>query len=366
VEFKAEITRGSVMVIQAPFWRTDIEIKEDIVEEVGRLYGYDNLPLELPKTTTSPAVIDQELIAKQWIRSRFASLGANEVLTYSFVHKNLLESAGQDSELAFKLKNAISPELQYYRLSLVPSLVEKVHSNVKAGFGNFALFEIGKVHGKSEIAEDGIPKELGRVAGVLTGDYFQAKYFARQLYPDSLDITYERPDKTILAEHKMASAMLAPFNTSRSAVAFSDGRPLGIIGEFKPEIYKKFKLPAKCAGFELFLSSVAKVSQQINADYKPMAKYPSAEQDISLKTDIKTSYAELEMALKTSLAIHSPDDVTIGLQCIDIFAKDDKIKHTTFRITATSNKRTLTSEITNKLLKDVEVDIKNNIGAARI
>lgn len=366
VEFAAEITRGSILVVQAPFWRTDIEIKEDIVEEVGRLYGYDNLPLELPKTTTSPAVIDEELTTKQWIRLQLSSLGGSEVLTYSFVHKNLLESAGQDSKLAFKLKNALSPELQYYRLSLAPSLIEKIHPNVKAGFSNFALFEIGKVHGKSEIAEDGIPIELGRVAGVLTGDYFQAKYFLEQLYPDSFGITYERPSKTMLASHKMASSMLAPFDDKRSAVAFSAGKPLGIVGEFKPQIYKKFKLPNKSAGFELFLSSVAKARQQATSDYKPMAKYPPIDQDISLKTDFKTDYGDIDSALRESLAKNSPDDMGVDVECIDIFAKDDKTKHTAFRLTAISNKRTLTSEIMNKLLNSVEADLKKTVNAERI
>ena len=366
VEFKAEITRGSVLVVQAPFWRTDIEIKEDIVEEVGRLYGYDNLPLQLPKTTTSPAIVDEELVAKQWIRSRLSSLGANEVLTYSFVHKNLLESAGQDIKLAFKLKNALSPELQYYRLSLMPSLIEKVHPNVKSGFDNFALFEIGKVHGKSEIGKDGIPLELGRTAGVVTGDYFQARYFLKQLYPDNFDLTYEHPDKTILASHKMASAMLAPFDNARSAVVFVDGKPLGVVGEFKRDVYKKFKLPAKCAGFELFLSSIVKSRAQDTSGYKPITKYPPIEQDMSLKTEIKRSYGEIDSVLKTSLQNNAPDDVKIQTDCIDIFARDAKTKHTAFRIVATSGKRTLTSDTMNNLLTAVEADLKKILGAERI
>lgn len=366
VEFTAEITRGSIMIVQAPFWRTDIEIREDIVEEVGRLYGYDNLPLELPRTTTSPSVVDEELKTKQWIRSRLSSLGANEVLTYSFVHENLLESVGQDPSLAFKIKNALSPELQYYRLSLAPSLIEKIHSNVKAGFDNFALFEIGKVHGKSEIGKDGIPSELGRVAGVLTGDYFQAKSFVKQVYPMSFEITYARPSKTILASHKMASAMLAPFSERKSAVVFVDGKPLGVIGEFKPEIYKKFKLPGKCAGFELFLSPVTRTGQNLTSDYKPMPKYPSIDQDISLKTDFKINYGSIKSVLTESLGKNSPEDVEIEIKCIDIFAKDSKSKHTAFRIIATSSKRTLTVQIMNNLLENVESDLKKKINAERI
>ncbi len=245
-------------------------------------------------------------------------------------------------------------------------MIEKVHPNVKAGFDNFALFEIGKVHGKNEIGKDGIPTELGRVAGVLIGDYFQAKYFARRLYPENFEITYEKPSKTILASHEMASAMLAPLDGERSAVLFSGGGPLGVVGEFKPEIYKKFKLPAQCAGFELFLSGVGRAREQAASEYKPIPKYPATDQDISLKTVIDITYREIEDALANSLDKHSPKDVKVSIECIDIFAKDNHAKHTAFRLTAVSDKRTLTSEVMNKLLAEVEEDLKKTVNAQRI
>jgi phenylalanyl-tRNA synthetase beta subunit len=237
---------------------------------------------------------------------------------------------------------------------------------VKAGFNNFSLFEVGKVHGKSEIGDDGIPKEMGRVSSVLTGDYYQAKYLLQQLFPENLSITYEHPSKTILASHKMASAMLAPFDEQRSAVAFIDGKPLGVVGEFKSSVHKKFKLPGKCAGFELFLSAITKSRQHASSGYKPMAKYPSIDQDISLRTDSKTTYYEIESALRESLSKNSPEDVEVKTECIDIFAKDKKHKHTAFRLTANSDKRTLVSEVMNKLLDDVEADMKKTINAERI
>lgn len=365
VEFKIEITRGSVLILEPPFWRTDIEIREDVVEEVGRLYGYDRLPLELPKITTSPSAIDEDLKVKQWIRTKLSMLGANEVLTYAFVHSDLLEATGQDSSEAFKIKNALSPELQYYRLSLTPSLIEKVHINEKNGFDNFAMFELGKVHGKSEIDKDGVPSEMGRVAAVLSGDYFQAKFMLRQLYAENLNITYSRPGKNLLS-HKMFSAMLVPFSLSRSAVIFENNKPLGVVGEFKPEIYKKFKLPKKCAGFELFLSGVKKHRNMPGQDYKPMSKYPSIDQDISLRTDSKISYGDIRAALEKSLKKNSPEDVDVDIKCIDIFAKDDKSKNTAFRITAISYQRTLTAKIMNVLLDKVDLDLKKDINAKRI
>lgn len=200
----------------------------------------------------------------------------------------------------------------------------------------------------------------------MTGDYFQAKYFAQQLYPQSLEMTYEKPAKTILAKHEMASAMIAPFDGERSAVIFTEGRPLGIVGEFKPEVSRKFKLPKKCAGFEMFLSGIGKSKNSIISEYRPMSKYPSIDQDISLKTDSKTKYDDITKTLEESLMNNSPDDIEVETKCIDIFSKDNKTKHTTFRLTATSSKRTLTAQIINKLLEKVELDLKKKINAVRI
>ena len=146
--------------VAVPFWRTDIALKEDIVEEVGRLYGFDKLPLKLSSRTLTPVTKNDMLQLKNQLRSSLKQAGANEVLTYSFVHGNLLTKVGQNPEQAYKLKNALSPDLQYYRMSLTPSLLEKVNSNIRAGYGHFALFEFGKCHelGQAEdLTPEGVP-----------------------------------------------------------------------------------------------------------------------------------------------------------------------------------------------------------------
>lgn len=157
VEFKIE-NKGDELTVTAPFWRTDIELPEDVVEEVGRLYGYDHLPLVLPRRDLTPPAKDPLLTLKAQIRQRLAKAGANEVLTYSFVHGDLLDKTGQDRAKAFSLSNALSPDLQYYRISPMPSLLDKVHANIKAGYDEFALFELSKMHNLDHIDDDaGLP-----------------------------------------------------------------------------------------------------------------------------------------------------------------------------------------------------------------
>jgi phenylalanyl-tRNA synthetase beta chain len=165
------------MEITAPFWRTDIEQKEDVVEEVGRLYGFDQLDLKLPLRTTKPAGKNLLNDFKTALRNKLAAGGANEVLSYSFVHGDLLKKTGLDDvdKWAFHLRNALSPDLQYYRTSLLPSLLSKVHPNIKSDMvrsddNEFVLFEIGKAHVKKHVDEEKLPTEFERLALVVAAD----------------------------------------------------------------------------------------------------------------------------------------------------------------------------------------------------
>jgi phenylalanyl-tRNA synthetase beta chain len=112
VEFSV-VVNGTNLTVTAPFWRTDVETREDVVEEIGRLHGFDKLSLELPARTIMPARKDELMELKGMVRTALSKAGANEVLTYSFVHGNLLDKVGQKRDQAFQISNAISPDLQY-------------------------------------------------------------------------------------------------------------------------------------------------------------------------------------------------------------------------------------------------------------
>jgi phenylalanyl-tRNA synthetase beta subunit len=107
-----------------------------------------------------------------------------------------LEKVGQDKTLAFKLNNAISPDLQYYRLSLTPSLLEKIHPNIKAGFNEFALYEINKTHNKNHMGKDEPSlKSLANSRGLLwflplLGKFARTKWSC--LFPSTKNFRFHR------------------------------------------------------------------------------------------------------------------------------------------------------------------------------
>ncbi len=373
VEFNVRPNGGKLSIIQ-PFWRTDIEIPEDIVEEVGRLYGYDHLPKQLPQRDLTPVARNKTLDLKQRARGLLSSAGANEVLTYSFVHGKLLKAADQDESLAFKIANALSPDLQYYRLSLTPSLLGKVHQNIKSGFTKFAIYEIGKVYSKAEV-EKGLPKEFDRLALVFASDeknqktantFYQAKkYLSYLLEKFGLETEYRPLATTTIEAGKMGLQMTRPFDPLRAAVVYVDSGPVGVVGEFKESTKHMLKLPSKIAGFELFLSSIGWPSK----GYKALNKFPALEQDITLRSDKKITYAGLTNFLSSQLQKLSKNHGYLyELSPIDIFQKagDEEYKQTTWRITLQHPERTLTTIEANNLLDELAKAAKEKFKAERI
>ncbi len=372
VEFKIIQSAGKQLAISPPFWRTDIEIPEDIVEEVGRLYGYDHLPLELPRRSIKPTKRNEMLDFKTKIRDVLSKAGANEILTYSFVHGDLIDTAGQDRKKAYRLSNALSPDLQYYRLSLTPSLLEKVHPNIKASFDEFAIFEIGKAHNKdaSKDGKEAVPKEFENLALVVasndkTDDESGSPYFRARHYLDYLakemgaELTYE------VFEKEPDYLAAKPFDYKRSArVHIKDGEKLiiGIVGEFKSEVKRSLKLPSQVAGFEIGLTE----QMQKPRHYRPISRFPKVQQDISLKVLAKLSYGELFDFVKESL--DAPNNTLVEWIPLDIYqSKDDKIhKHVTFRMSIVSYERTMTDQEVNKLLDEIAANAHEKFGAERI
>lgn len=336
------------LLITAPFWRTDIVDPEDIVEEVGRLYGFDKLPRELPLRHTTPAPKNAELELKQSIRSKLATAGANEVLTYSFVHEKVLKNAGQNPEKAFKLSNALSPDLQYYRLSVLPSLLAHVHSNIRAGHDEFLLFELGKGHHKEYFDDQKLPIEFSRLAGVYAdksesndAPYYHAKSIIQGLLNDTgvQNVRYQSLSEFDYGEHDVLRQLAAPFVENRSAMLWVGEKFFGIVGEFKPAVIRDFKLPENSAGFELFLSLFETGAG--GRAYQPLSRYPSTWQDISLKVSAEIPYADVFATAQK--AATGSKDIDVELSPLSIYQseKDVSSKTITLRVKLTHHDRTL-------------------------
>lgn len=374
VEFGVKLSDDELEVT-APFWRTDIELREDVVEEIGRLYGFDHLPLALPKRDITPARRNPMLELKSRVRSVLSKSGANEVLTYSFVDGNLLNKVGQDKALAFELSNALSPDLQYYRITLLPSLLDKVHANIKAGCDEFAIFELGKNHTllHKDDGPDGLPQEFEELAFVYAANdklkkpdaaLYTAKYYAHVLaFKFGLELKFmpvgEFPDLPITK----------PYNPARSAfiIDVPSGETLGIVGEFTANTRKNLKLPVHSAGFEISLDVLLKIAMASPA-YLPLPRFPKVSQDICLKVSADFLYADLNEFVATQLITTKPERSLLRVSLIDIFQRQDDTDHKqiTFRIDLANHDRTMTLAELSTLLDQLAEAAKQKLQAERV
>lgn len=354
----------------APFWRTDLELPEDIIEEVGRLYGFDKLPRQLPMRSIKPAPRNPRRQLKQAIRQSLSRAGANEVLTYSFVHERVLKNAEQDPSRAYRLSNALSPDLQYYRTSVLPSLLDKVHANIKAGHDEFVLFEIGKIHDKElPLTDENLPSEQTFVDGVYASKKPRAGapfYKVRKLVDRLLaDINVEADFVKIVESD---ADVPAPFDGQRSAwIVAKNGEKLGIVGELSQTARRNFKLSDYTAAFSLDVEKLQVCLAGNRAhNYRPLSRFPSISQDISLRSSVEISHNELLRTVRQCL--DESKNLHCRVQTLGIYQPKDNaaIKTTTFRLTFTSYQQTLTDAEVKPIMDNIATAVLTKLDAERV
>lgn len=367
VELAAHEASGPISVT-VPFWRTDIEIPEDIVEEVGRLHGFDQLPVSLPTRSIEPVAPHPRLALKQQIRQILSRAGANEVLTYSFVHGDLLKKVGQKTEDSYAIRNALSPDLQYYRQTLTPSLLELVHSNIKAGCDQFALFEINKAHNKVHtVDEEGLPAEQNFVALTFAdGKKTSGAYFAARRYLDYLMSNFGITLSYSTMQEDPGYPVTAPFDHARSALVTVKELDifLGIIGEYKSSVTTDLKLPQHAAGFEIGLDAILEAVSKIDSvQYKPLSRYPSTTQDITLKVANSIQFATLEDCIIEEL---KKSEYTWQLTPVGIYQKEPDTKNISLQLTCSHDERTLSTKEVNTLVSQITWQAGEKLGAQQV
>ncbi|HMQ09041.1 MAG TPA: phenylalanine--tRNA ligase subunit beta [Candidatus Nanoperiomorbaceae bacterium] len=330
----------------APWWRTDIHIKEDVIEDLGRVNGYDTIEPTLPLrdfTATAPSTFD---LFRDNVRSNLARAGGNEVLTYSFVPAALIEKVGSDPTNAYRITNAISPELQHYRLNIFPGLLDKATANFRAGYDDFLLFELGKTHAKDRMdeAEPEVPAEIHMLSAVLVAKdpadkhssiFYQMKKIVEFVIGRS-DL-YVQPLSADVSDYG-ANA----FEPKRSgALTIANGTIIGVIGELKQSVRRAFKLPDHTAVLELNIDMLFEMQTVVNT-YKPLSKYPSVERDLTLQVAADMAYKQVIDVITNAFA---QTDLAINVEPLSMYqGDDDTTKNISFRLTFTASDRTLSGD----------------------
>lgn len=364
VGFEVEVARDDNPAINlrvtAPLWRTDIHIKEDVIEEVGRLLGYDNISIDYPERPFIGAKEDALLELKSKLRNILSDkLDAHELLTYSFVSKKLQEDVGEDPRDSYEIVNSISPELQCFRQSITPSLLEKMRDNLKAGYQNFALYEINQVTKKSyKLDEDKVPMLYTHLAFVTTGDFYEMK-------ANLIALLNELGFKDL--EFHQYDGHFPYMEPVRSATTQT---PHVCCGEIKSSVLKRFKINQPISAFEISLDNLIKELPEAAAKMPALSRFPSVERDITLKVATDTAFAKIEAAIAKSFVVYGNDNSLIGeliinIKPVSIYKAEENAatKNVSFHLDFASKKKTLENTEISAIMEEVEKNVKQAVGA---
>jgi len=314
LEFTLE--QGVFSVI-SPSYRFDIEIEEDLIEEVARVYGFENIPAKPPVAEHAMKIAPENTRSIFAVRHQLADLGYQEVVNMSFVEASWEQDFnGNDSPI--KLQNPIASQLSVMRSSLVGSLVANVRYNLNRKAPRVRVFEVGAIYQRDASVADGPLTVAGydqpqRVAAIAYGpaadeqwgldtrdvDYFDVKADLEALFAPA-----------ILRFSKLAHPALHP---GRAAAVELDGKVIGFIGELHPRWLQKYDLPKAPVIFEV--DAVA-LQQRGVPEYVEISKFPGATRDLAVVVKQQVAAQDLQDAFAAAAKAHAQGHV---LQAIVLF-----------------------------------------------
>jgi phenylalanyl-tRNA synthetase beta chain len=316
-----------VLSVSVPSWRAtrDISIKDDLVEEVGRMIGYGSIPIQPPSVPTVPPPRNEERLFHRGVRLAMVDLGFTEVYNYSFVNEQQVRALGFDPADHIAVANPISADQGLLRTSLLTGIRSNIEENSKH-FDRFSLFEIGReIHKRGE----GLPDEIPHLAAAV---------FARDGGEAGL-MELKRA-----AGHLMPGCELAPIEARqfehpvRAAEVRWRGEVMGRLFELHPSL-----APAgRAAVLDLDLALMQKLTQAEEKRFVPIRRFPSSDFDLSVLAGPRTLVGDLQK----NLASFAGDGlVSIEFQRVYTGAPlPEGMKSVSFRLTLAAADRTLASE----------------------
>ena len=285
-------TTDSGWALTAPSYRFDMSIEMDLIEEVGRIYGYNNLPetpVSAPMTLNELPESDQSLLA---LKTALVQRGYNEVVTYSFVEEpkqNLLEP-----ELPYVLlQNPISEDMKAMRTSLFPGLLQSVAYNQNRQQPRVRIFETGLVFYKNDSDPTGAT-QVPMMGGVIVGKIAASGWDEEDRAVDFFDLKGD-VETLIRMSHQLANIRFEACNhpalhPGQSAALVKDGKEVGIMGQLHPSLVKPMGITGNAYMFQIRQDAL--MTMQVPAA-EAISKFPEVQRDLAFVVDENVSVQSL-------------------------------------------------------------------------
>lgn len=352
-----EVARfGNTMKVTPPTVRLDLQEEIDFIEEIARIYGYDKMPVTLPKGN-SEAGKSRERALKDLTRNIMTGLGANEIQTYSFVSPRGVDNVRIDEDSwernFVRLLNPLGEENSVMRTILTPNMLEVLGRNYSRNISKVRAFEIGNTFFKSLDEEENLPDERDSMAIGVYGEgesFFTLKGMMEELF-------------AFLGIHGttyVPESDYGVYHPSRCARIMHQDTELGIMGEIHPDVAEKYGIGTKCYCCELAFDQVMKHANT-ERFYKPLPKYPAMARDIALLVKEDINVADMESIIREAgsklLESVALFDVYRGKQV------QEGRKSVAFNLKYRANDRTLTDDEVVKVHQKVLDALKEKLDA---
>ncbi|MGB5750686.1 MAG: phenylalanine--tRNA ligase subunit beta [Desulfobacterales bacterium] len=362
IEFKVEkMTSESgdqQLLVVPPSFRVDISRPEDLMEEIARLAGYNDIPITFPAMPAEARPPAHKLVLRNHLKDLMTGFGFTEAITYSFVGEascdHLRLKADDPRRNLIHILNPLSEDQAVMRTSLATGLIETAVYNIAQQVKNLKLFEIGKLFIKTDSQD--LPREPEFLAALWTGSRHNASWHGREIACDFYDI--KGVAEGLIGALKIENIRFAAMSDGDcdytrpgyTAKILAGDTPIGLVGEIHPEVREVLDLKQSAYIFELDLDIInALIPQTIK--FKLLPKFPAIYRDITIIIDRRI---ETQTVLEAVENIH--EDLVQNLLLFDVFEGDPIAagkKSVSFRITYRSSDKTLEDDDVNDLHKSI-------------
>ena len=354
LELKTEIN-GDNLNITIPTFRIDIAIKEDIAEEVARIYGYDKIPTTIYSASTGREPKYKNEILRDLIVDAMVSSGLNQSISYSFISPKVFDKINlpKDSELrnVIKIKNPLGEDYSVMRTTTIHSMMESLGRNYSRNNDYARLFEIGKIYIPNE-DETVIPIENN----ILTiGMYGNCDYL------DLKGVVENALEKLGLSKVKFTRESDNPsYHPGKTAALMIGNKKVGVLGEVHPDVSENYGVDENCYLAELNLDLLFEYAKT-DKKYKALPKFPAVTRDIALLVDDEILVQEIEDTIR-----RAGGNLVEKVELFDIY-KGAQIpegkKSIAYAIAYRDEKKTLTDNDVNKVHDKILRSLEHKLGA---
>lgn len=288
------VQNGDEFTVTPPSYRFDIEIEEDLIEEIARVYGFENIPALPPVASNVMRIKPENFRSLFSVRQQMADLDYQEVVNYSFVEE-AWEKDFAGNEDPIRLLNPIASQMSVMRSTMIGNLVANVRYNLNRKFSRIRLFEIGAVFLKNSEVKDGPASVAGydqpkRLAAIAYGLADEEQWGLPDRQVDFYDVKADLEALFAPVSLRFVKTSHPALHPGRCARLELNGREIGIIGELHPSWQHKYDLPHAPVLFEVDVSALCAVNVPV---YQEISRYQPVIRDIALVVDSSMPVQEI-------------------------------------------------------------------------